>query len=155
MYSSISIEIALGWMPQDLSGDKTTLVDSVSGNCLVPSDNKPLPEPMLTQIYVSIRHHNGLTLYVLNCLKKIPGFNIIPWQWDCEALENSSSILITCFLKFLYIIRKGCLLTFESINIYINWSFSINSLWHSDTICWQICVNIGSGNGLLPNSTKP
>ena len=28
-----------------------------SGNGLVPSGNKPLPEPMLTQIYDAIKHH--------------------------------------------------------------------------------------------------
>ena len=27
-----------------------------SGNGLVPSGNKPLPEPMLTQIYITIWH---------------------------------------------------------------------------------------------------
>ena len=27
-----------------------------SGNVLVPSGNKPLPEPLLTQIYVAIWH---------------------------------------------------------------------------------------------------
>ena len=35
-----------------------------SGNGLVPSGNKPLPEPLLTQIYVTVcRHktHNGFT----------------------------------------------------------------------------------------------
>ena len=30
-----------------------------SGNGLVPSGNKPLPEPMLTQIYVTIWHHSA------------------------------------------------------------------------------------------------
>ena len=42
-----SDEIALRWMPQYL-----TDVNIGSGNGLVPSGNKPLPEPMLTQIYV-------------------------------------------------------------------------------------------------------
>ena len=28
-----------------------------SGNVLVPSGNKPLPEPMLTQIFVAILRH--------------------------------------------------------------------------------------------------
>ena len=28
-----------------------------SGNGLVPSGNKPLPEPMLTKVYVAIWHH--------------------------------------------------------------------------------------------------
>ena len=46
---SISYEIALRWMPQDLTDDKSNIG---SGNGLVPWGNKPLPEPMLTQIYV-------------------------------------------------------------------------------------------------------
>ena len=31
----------------------------------------------------------------------------------------------------------------------------INSLWPSDAIKWKRTVNIGSGNGLLPDGTKP
>ena len=41
-------------MPQDLTDDKSNIG---SGNGLVPSGNKPLPEPMLTQIYVAIWRH--------------------------------------------------------------------------------------------------
>ena len=37
-------------MPLDLTDDK---VNIGSGNGLVSSGNKPLPEPMLTQIYVA------------------------------------------------------------------------------------------------------
>ena len=33
------------------------LVNISSGNDLVPSDNKPLPEPMLTKLYVTIWRH--------------------------------------------------------------------------------------------------
>ena len=32
---------------------------------------------------------------------------------------------------------------------------TFNSLWPSDAIWWQIWVNIGSCNGLLPDGTKP
>ena len=39
----ISYEIALRWMPQDLTEDKSTLIQ-------VPLGKKLLPEPMLTQI---------------------------------------------------------------------------------------------------------
>ena len=39
---------ALRWMPQDLT------VNIDSGNGLVPSGNKPLPEPMLTQFLVAL-----------------------------------------------------------------------------------------------------
>ena len=42
-------------MPQDFAND----VNIGSGNGMVPSDNKPLPEPMLTQIYVAIWHQVG------------------------------------------------------------------------------------------------
>ena len=38
-------------MPQNLTKKKFNIS---SGNGLVPSDNKLLPEPMLTQIYVTI-----------------------------------------------------------------------------------------------------
>ena len=37
-------------MPQDLTDD----VNIGSGNGLVPSGNKPLPEPMLTQFLVTL-----------------------------------------------------------------------------------------------------
>ena len=41
-------------MPQDLTDDK---VDIGSGNGLVPSGNKPLPEPVLTKISNAIWRH--------------------------------------------------------------------------------------------------
>ena len=41
-------------MPMELTDDE---VNIGSGNGLVPSGNKPLPEPMLTQIYVAIWCH--------------------------------------------------------------------------------------------------
>ena len=41
-------EIALIWMSLDFTDSFT--VNIGSGNGLVPSGNKPLPEPMLTQI---------------------------------------------------------------------------------------------------------
>ena len=40
-------------MPQYLTDDKSI----GSGNGLVPLGNKPLPEPMLTQIYVAKWRH--------------------------------------------------------------------------------------------------
>ena len=39
-------------MVMDFTDDKS---NTVSGNGLVPSGNKPLPEPVLTQIYVATR----------------------------------------------------------------------------------------------------
>ena len=44
----IACEIALILMSLDFTDDQLTLVHIGSGNGLVPSGNKPLPEPMLT-----------------------------------------------------------------------------------------------------------
>ena len=48
----ISCEIAIRWMQLDLAD-----VNIRSGDGLVPSGNKPLPEPILTKIYVAKWHH--------------------------------------------------------------------------------------------------
>ena len=45
-------------MPQDLTEDKSPLVEVMA---LVLSGNKPLPEPMLTQIYVAIWRHYAMS----------------------------------------------------------------------------------------------
>ena len=44
------------WLVKFLSGEyhRISLVNIGLGNGLVPSGNKPLPEPMLTQIYVVV-----------------------------------------------------------------------------------------------------
>ena len=51
----VSFEVAFIWMPQDFTGDY--LVNIGPGSGLVPSGNKPLPEPILTQIYVTRWSH--------------------------------------------------------------------------------------------------
>ena len=54
MVAEVSAEvIALRWMPLDLPDE----INIGSGNGLVPSVNKPLHEPMLTQIYVAKWHN--------------------------------------------------------------------------------------------------
>ena len=54
-FVSTSCEISLRWMPQNAFEDNSPLVEE--GNGLVPSGNKPLHQPMLTQISVSIWYH--------------------------------------------------------------------------------------------------
>ena len=53
---STSCEIAHRWMPQGLMDDFPTLVQIMAW-CYCLSGNKPLPEPMLNEFYVAIRHH--------------------------------------------------------------------------------------------------
>ena len=59
-------------MPQYLSDEKPTYIGS--GNGLVPSDNKPLPEPMLTKIcgaiwchYAMMSQHNAACNKQISC----------------------------------------------------------------------------------------
>ena len=51
----ISCEIAIKWMSLDL----TNKVNIGSGNGLVPSGNKPLPDPMLIQFHVAKWPHQA------------------------------------------------------------------------------------------------
>ena len=50
---STCCETALKWMAQNLTDE----VNIDSGNGVVSLGNNPLPEPMLTQTYVTIKHH--------------------------------------------------------------------------------------------------
>ena len=54
---SISCEITLGWMPQNIFDDKSTLVQVLAWHCQATSHS--LPEPMLTQIPVTIWRHQA------------------------------------------------------------------------------------------------
>ena len=51
---SIPYGIAPGWTLKDLTDDESTWVQVMF---LVPSGNKPLPEPMMTLIYTAIWHY--------------------------------------------------------------------------------------------------
>ena len=52
----ISCEIALIWMSLDFT-DEWWPVNIGSGNVFALSGNKPLPESMLTQIFIAIWYH--------------------------------------------------------------------------------------------------
>ena len=52
-------------------------------------------------------------------------------------------------------IPRFCEELFGRVESCIGDKVSLNSLWPSDAIWREIWVNIGSGNGLLPNGTKP
>ena len=49
----ISNAVAIGWIAKESTDDKLTIVC----NGLEQSDDKPLAEPMLTQIYLAIWRH--------------------------------------------------------------------------------------------------
>ena len=53
-FMSTFCEIAFRWMPRNTFDNKSA---SCSGNGLVPSGKKPLPEPELMQIYGAIWRH--------------------------------------------------------------------------------------------------
>ena len=54
-----------------------------SGNGLVPSGNKPLPEPMLTQISVTIRCHKAtMTSLTKHSIQKFMHYNVVNLSLD-------------------------------------------------------------------------
>ena len=75
---AISCEIALMWVSLDFPDDQSTLVQVMA---LVPSGNKPLPEPMLTQIYVAIWCHSATMWWIV--LRKIQIYlHCLSFHWD-------------------------------------------------------------------------
>ena len=59
-------------------------VNSGSGNGLVPPGNKPLPKPMLTQIYVPIWHHQGVVSLMFCKLSKV-----ISWKYTMPEITRT------------------------------------------------------------------
>ena len=79
-----SHEIAIRWHRTPL-----TIIHHWLGNGLVPSSNKPLPEPMLTQLYVAIWDH----LATMNWRHT--------WtSWFCLSTSSSIIILTVTHLVF-------------------------------------------------------
>ena len=65
---------------------------------------------------------------------------------NCIYLCNEKTMHYQCLLSQDRTILPRCVALLDWI---------INSRWLGDDIWWQIWVNTGSGNGLLPNSAKP
>ena len=99
-----------------------------------------------------------------------------PAYWDLVSLIKNtyiSSFAWHGFHKILFILpvvkdlevtlyRSHCTwISRVEIRYYLHNGFPtlakwhLNSLWPSDAIWWQIWVKLGSGNGLLPDGTKP
>ena len=87
------------------------LVKIGSGNDYVPSGNKPLPEPMLTQIYFAIWCQSKLVQVMTKCLQAtshclsqcwprcMPPYGVTRPQWvNMPFHPNSNSIISLHFL---------------------------------------------------------
>ena len=58
-----------------------------SGSGLVLKGNKPIPEPMLTQIYVAIWHHNVLTQCCLDKPRMVTSKAFLDWKhWNSHPV---------------------------------------------------------------------
>ena len=129
----IACEIALIWISLDLTGDQPTSV---------PDGTKPLPGPMLTEIYVAIwRHYASMLIR-----EHYTGFG---WSFICtvgswrRVLEPRP---ICTYNSVKWTDRLDIRYTPPSIQLIV-------ALWHH--MATEVWVNIGSGNGLLPDGTKP
>ena len=89
-------KIVVRQMPRNSTDDKSIIV---LGDGLVPSGNNPLPEPMLTQIWVAIwphrlgHHELGLVYYM--------SVNVIPYSWPsiCLTVTLNMSMLLDLVYK--------------------------------------------------------
>ena len=91
-------EIALRWMSQNTFCDKSCFT---SGNGLVPSGNKPLPEPMLTHIYITIGHPR--LEWVNSCLFSVVNFLnlcVAAFVWINLILCMRFSVAISFLCRF-------------------------------------------------------
>ena len=95
-----------------------------------------------------------------SCICAIYWSQLLSREWRCSwsSVDRRCSNYIWVIDNFIayygasYI--RGFTVTFINF-IWTNPNF-VNSLWLSDTIMvTEIWVNIGSGNGLLPDGTKP
>ena len=68
-----------------------SLVNIDLGNCLVPSGNKPLPEPMLTQTYVAICCHKTTMNFSWN---KNLYYDSISWKFFPRISNDIKSVLV-------------------------------------------------------------
>ena len=73
--------------------------------------------------------------------------DLSPVRW--QRRSNMKSILWMLMARYL------CYNNFNTRSTSSYHNATINSLWTSDTIWWYRAVNIGSGNGLFPDGTKP
>ena len=77
---NLSLSLSLRCMTQNLN----IIVNIGSGNGLVPSGNEPLPEPMLTQIYVTIWPHQDTSSDSWQNLK------VEIYDWNVMEFESSN-----------------------------------------------------------------
>ena len=98
-------------MRQDIESDN---VNSGSGNGLVPLGKKPLPQSMLTQIYVAIWHHYESIPLIAASLATWGSFQYkatvlpgeeFPWSWDNRVNSSHPNYGIFILEKYLLILK--------------------------------------------------
>ena len=100
---SISYQIACRWMLLDLTDDKSSL-DEVLRNGLALSSNKPLPEPILTQISVAICYMTSLGPNELKIAWPKFALNML-WVMTLRAAVEFSTIWAKLLFRSSFTIR--------------------------------------------------
>ena len=83
-----------------------------------------------------------------NCLISTMGFPMrVRWHLDIESvmalmMQRARASAVMILILFAW-------------NHVRPWMVLVNSLWPNNAMWWQILVNIGSGNALLPDGIKP
>ena len=100
---NISDEIALRWILQDFTDHMWSLLQVMSW---VPSSNKPLLKPMLTQIYISIWHDKEL-----NCISNVTHPN-------CRGKSNNTQVVTLKDLQTNELSNEDVLLKINTCHVY-------------------------------------
>ena len=84
------------------------LLNIGSGNGLVPSGNKPLPEPMLIQIYVTIWHHITRAQWVNPCCAEfiLGNKDIFPFNIISQHYNHTSEVIEFYIMNFLLTLKS-------------------------------------------------
>ena len=118
-----------------------------SGNGLVPSGNKPLPEPMLTQFLVSpyvATSHNELIHYISSHSKTLGTVhNKISNHASCWTFEGCLEISWTVY-------HRGDLKYAEPWGVTSNFTFSLPAFLGTDSLGWNHFLSNQSSLSLSP-----
>ena len=120
------------------------LVEFGAGNGLLPSGNKPLPEPILAQIYVTIWHHyNELMSVCTFPYVKIfdTGYSLL---WHFRKYSYCQKLTLLHFHYYHFSLAFGCSPFMYSVNAPSQWEMALHcnaiSHWLGAFTDWSLKI---------------
>ena len=164
------ISIFKSYTQMNAKGPYWWKVNIGSGNGMMPSDNKPFPEPMKTQILVTIGHNGSISEQSFTSVSDKTSHSEISWSleatrlsvWIIASLWNLTgtlaALLPRCVSNFRVIIQFSQLQNFarsEKKTSYptLKWGQATTIIWTNNTLVYS-CVYMSLGLNELNNNSK-